>query len=57
MLAGYRTIISAAFALLGEILRQNGIEVDVAGLTNSTMIIGGLIGAVYFRWIAKPKAK
>ena len=55
MFAGYRTIISASVALLGEILRQQGVEIDVAGITNSLMIIGGTIGAIYFRFIAKPK--
>lgn len=49
MLQGYRTMIAAGVALLGEILRQFGIELDNEGLTNSIMIIGGALGAIYFR--------
>lgn len=49
MLAGYRTIIAAVVALLGEVLRQFGVELDGEGLTNSIMIIGGAIGAIVFR--------
>ena len=49
MLTGYRTIIAAAVVLLGEVLRQAGIELDTEGLTNSIMIIGGALGAIYYR--------
>ena len=49
MLAGYRTIIAAAVALLGEVLRQFGIEFDTDGITNSVMIIGGAAAAIYYR--------
>lgn len=55
MLNGYRTIIAAAVALLGEVLRQSGIEIDANEITNSVMIIGGAVGAIYFRMNAKPK--
>jgi hypothetical protein len=55
MLTGYRTIIAAAVALLGEILRQFDITLDAEGLTNSIMIIGGAVGAIYYRTQAKPK--
>ena len=55
MLSGYRTIIAAAVALLGEVLRQFDIEFDAEGITNSVMIIGGAIGAIYFRTKAEPK--
>ena len=55
MLAGYRTIIAAAVALLGEVLRQMDITIDAENLTNSIMIIGGAIGAIYYRTQAKPK--
>jgi hypothetical protein len=57
MLAGYRTIIAAAVALLGEILRQAGVEIDTAGVTNSVMIIGGALAAIWYRIRAEPKAK
>ena len=49
MLNGYRTIIAAAVALLGEVLRQAGVEIDTDGITNSVMIIGGAVGAIYYR--------
>jgi uncharacterized membrane protein len=52
MLSGYRTIIAASVALAGEILRQFGVELDQDGLTNSIMIIGGAVGAIYFRFVA-----
>lgn len=55
MLTGYRTIISAAVALLGEVLRQSDITIDADGLTNSIMIIGGAVGAIYYRVKASPK--
>ena len=55
MLNGYRTIIAAAVALLGEVLRQFNVEIDAEGITNSVMIIGGAIGAIYFRTQAKPE--
>jgi len=55
MLAGYRTIIAASVALLGEILRQAGVEIDTAGITNSIMIIGGAAAAIYYRLKAEPK--
>jgi hypothetical protein len=51
-LNGYRTIISAAVALLGALMREFQIEIDTEGLTNSIMIIGGLVGAIFFRWNA-----
>ena len=54
MLAGYRTIIAAAVALLGEVLRQFDVTIDAEGITNSVMIIGGAVGAIYFRTQAKP---
>ena len=54
MLAGYRTIIAAAVALLGEVLRQFDVSIDAEGITNSVMIIGGAVGAIYFRTQAKP---
>ncbi len=54
MLSGYRTIIAAAVALLGEVLRQFDVELDAEGITNSVMIIGGAVGAIYFRTKAKP---
>jgi hypothetical protein len=57
MLAGYRTIIAAAVALLGEVLRQFDIPLDAEGVTNSVMIIGGAVGAIWFRVKAQPKAK
>lgn len=53
MLSGYRTIISAAVALLGEILRQFDVSLDTEGITNSVMIIGGAIAAIYYRTKAK----
>lgn len=56
MLQGYRTFIAAAVALLGEALRLSGIDIDTSGLTESIMVIGGTVGAIYFRAIAKPKA-
>jgi len=46
---GYRTIIMAGVAFVGEMLRQFEIEIDSEGITNSIMIIGGAIGAIYFR--------
>lgn len=49
MLNGYRTIIAAAVALLGEVLRQFDVQIDAEGLTNSVMIIGGAVGAIYYR--------
>jgi len=55
MLTGYRTIIAAAVALLGEVLRQMDVTIDAEGITNSIMIIGGAIGAMYFRTQTKPK--
>ena len=55
MLAGYRTIIAAAVALLGEVLRQFDVTIDAEGITNSVMIIGGAVGAIYFRTKAEPK--
>ena len=55
MLQGYRTIIAAAVALLGEVLRQAGVELDADGITNSVMIIGGAIGAIYYRTKVQPK--
>ena len=55
MLAGYRTMIAAGVALLGEILRQFDISLDTEGVTNSVMIIGGAIGAIYYRTKAEPK--
>lgn len=54
MLEGYRTIIAAAVALLGAILKQAGIEVDTEGLTTAVMTIGGAAGAIYYRSIARP---
>lgn len=61
MLTGYRTMIAAAVALLGEILRQFGFELDGDGLTNSIMVIGGTLAAIYYRWkattnLGQPKA-
>lgn len=55
MLAGYRTIIAAAVALLGEIGRQFGVDLDTDGLVNSIMVIGGAVGAIYYRTKAEPK--
>ncbi len=55
MLQGYRTIIAAAVALLGEVMRQAGIELDTDGITNSVMVIGGAVGAIYYRTKADPK--
>jgi hypothetical protein len=55
MLNGYRTIIAASVALLGEILRQFDIALDVDGITNSVMIIGGAAAAIYYRTKAEPK--
>lgn len=55
MLAGYRTIIAAVIALLGEIGRQFNVDLDTDGLLNSVMIIGGTIGAIYYRTKAQPK--
>ena len=55
MLQGYRTIVAASVALLGEILRQFDVTVDAEGLTNSIMIIAGTVGAIYFRTQAQPK--
>lgn len=55
MLQGYRTIIFSAVALLGEFLRQFDVTIDTEGVTNSIMVIGGAIGAIYFRTQAKPK--
>lgn len=49
MLAGYRTIIAAAIALLGEVSSQFGIDLDTDGLLNAVMVIGGSIGAIYYR--------
>lgn len=50
---GYRTIIAAAVGLLAALLREAGIELDEDGLTNSIMILGGLAGAIYYRWSAR----
>jgi hypothetical protein len=55
MFTGYRTIIAAAVALLGEVLRQFDISIDAEGLTNSIMVVAGSVGAIYFRTQAKPK--
>jgi len=55
MLAGYRTIIAAAVALLGEVLRQFEIDLDTEGLVNSIMVIGGTVGAIYYRTQAQLK--
>jgi hypothetical protein len=55
MLTGYSTIIAAAIALLGEIGRQVGIDFDTDGLVNAVMVIGGTIGAIYYRTKAEPK--
>lgn len=55
MLQGYRTIISAAVVLLAEVLRQFGVELDQEGLTTSIMVIGGAVGAIYYRTKAQPK--
>ena len=49
MLTGYRTMIAAAVALLGEVLRQFDISLDTEGITNSVMIIGGAVAAIYYR--------
>lgn len=49
MLNGYRTIIAAAVALLGEVLRLFEVEIDTEGVTNSVMIIGGTAAAIYYR--------
>jgi hypothetical protein len=46
---GFRTIIMAGVAFVGELLRQFDIEIDAEGITNSVMILGGTIGAIYFR--------
>ena len=54
-LQGFRTIIAAAVALLGEVLRQFDVSIDAEGITNSVMIIGGAVGAIYFRTQAQPK--
>jgi hypothetical protein len=50
---GYRTIIMAGVAFLGEMLRQFEIELDAEGITNSIMVLGGTIGAIIFRVKAK----
>ena len=55
MLAGYRTIIAAAIALMGEVGRQFGIDFDTDGLVNAVMVIGGTVGAIYYRTKAQPK--
>lgn len=39
-------------ALLGALMREFQIEIDAEGLTNSIMIIGGIVGTVIFRWKA-----
>lgn len=55
MLAGFRTIIFASVALLGEVLRQFDVTIDTEGVTNSIMVIAGTVGAIYYRTQAKPK--
>jgi len=55
MLAGYRTIIAAAVALAGELLRLAGIEIDREGITQSIMVLGGAAAAIYYRTQARPK--
>jgi len=50
--SGYRTLIAAAIALLGELLRLAGVDVDLAdqeGLVNTVMIVGGIIATIWFR--------
>ena len=55
MLAGYRTIISAAVALIAEGLQLAGIDIagDQTAIVNGVLVIGGAIGAIVFRVKAK----
>jgi hypothetical protein len=55
MLEGKRTIIAAAVALLGAVMKQFDVELDTEGLTTAVMTIGGAVGAMYYRTQAKPK--
>lgn len=51
-MSGYRTLIAAAVALLGEALKLAGIEISVAdqeGLVNTVMVVGGILAAIYYR--------
>lgn len=52
MFEGYRTMIAAAIALLAEVLRRVGLEIDAAGvdgLVNSIVIIGSTLAAIVFK--------
>lgn len=54
---GYKTIIAAAVALAAEVSRLAGLDIDVAGVTNSVVTIAGLVGAIVFRYTASRDIK
>jgi hypothetical protein len=51
-LTGYRTIIAAAVALVGALLKQTGLDIDDDGITTTVMTIAGAGAAMYYRWKA-----
>lgn len=56
MMEGYKTLTFAALALLAEVFRLTGYEVDVLevqGLGNSILALLGIGGAIYGRIVAK----
>ncbi len=51
-MSGYRTLIAAVVALLGELLRLAGVELgpgEQEGLVNTIMVVGGILAAIWFR--------
>jgi len=54
MLAGYRTIIAAAVALIAEVLQLLGVDIagDQTAIVNGVLVIGGAVGAIVFRFKA-----
>lgn len=49
---GYKTIIAAGVALLAEVSRMAGVEVDVAGVTNGVVAIAATAASIWFRYNA-----
>lgn len=57
-LTGFRTIIAAAVALIAELLRLIGVEIDAAGqegLVNSIVTVLGIISAIGFKVAANKR--
>lgn len=49
---GWKTLLGAGIALVATILQTQGILVDVEGVTNAGIAIGGLALAIYGRLVA-----